>query len=204
MYELFLSLISFIESLGYVGIFIMTFVEGSLVPVPSEITLIPAGYLVTKGAFKIVPLLIVSIIGTLAGAMFSYYIALRFGRALLVKYGKYIFINSTKLAKIEHFFQKHGAVSTFTGRMLPGLKHFISVPAGLGKMNFKLFTIYSAAGSTIWVSLVIAFGYFIGDNEELIHKYLKYFNIGLFAIILVVGIFYLLKILARYKTKNKA
>ena len=202
MYELFLSVINFIESLGYIGIFIMTFVEGSLIPIPSEITLIPAGYLVTKGSFHIVNLLIISILGTLAGAIFSYYIALRFGRELLVKHGKYIFINSTKLAKIESFFEKHGAISTFTGRMLPGLKHFISVPAGLGKMNFKLFTIYSAAGSTIWVSILIAFGYFIGDNEALISKYLKYFNVGLVAILLIVSAFFIVKIFTQYKTKK--
>ena len=200
MYELFLGITEFVESLGYIGIFIMTFIEGSFIPIPSEITLIPAGYLAAKGQFHLSYILFWSILGTLGGAFFSYYIALHFGRMLLIKYGKYLFINEYKLSKIETFFQKHGPISAFSGRMLPGIKHFISLPAGLGRMNFKTFAIYSTFGSALWVSLIVALGYLIGDNEHLINKYLKQINIGLIVFIIIITIFYIWKL--RYLQKK--
>ena len=203
MYELFLHITEFVESLGYIGIFIMTFIEGSFIPIPSEITLIPAGYLAAKGYLHLGYILFWSILGTLGGALFSYYIALYFGRMLLIKYGKYFFINEHKLSQIEAFFQKHGPISAFSGRMLPGIKHFISLPAGLGKMDFKTFTIYSTFGAIIWVSIIIAVGYLIGNNEHLINKYLKQINIGLIVFTVVVTVFYILKLRYLQKKTNK-
>ena len=200
MYELFLRFTEFVESLGYIGILIMTFIEGTFIPIPSEVTLIPAGYLAAKGQFHLGYVLFWSILGTLGGALFSYYIALHFGRMLLLKYGKYFFINEQKLSKIESFFKKHGPISAFSGRILPGIKHFISLPAGLGKMNFKKFAIYSAFGSTLWVSIVVAVGYLIGNNEHLISKYLKQINIGLILFITIMVAFYIWKL--RYSKKK--
>jgi len=194
MYELFLRITEFVESMGYMGIFLMTFIEGTFIPIPSEITLIPAGYLAAKGHFHVWYVLFWSIFGTLSGAIFSYYIALRFGRALLLKYGKYFLINDKKLMKIESFFKKHGPISAFSGRMLPGIKHFISFPAGLGKMNIKKFILYSSLGATVWVSILVMAGYLIGDNEYLITKYLKQINLGLIFFTLSILSFYVWKL----------
>lgn len=195
LYELFLRVTEFVESLGYLGIFLMTFVEGTFIPIPSEITLIPTGYLIAKNHFNLWYALFWSILGTISGALFSYQLALRFGRMLLIRYGKYIFIPQHKLEKIEIFFAKHGPISAFTGRMLPGVKHFISLPAGLGKMDFKRFAIYSTAGATVWVSSIIAIGYFIGDNEALINKYLHQVNIALLSMVVILIVFYAVKII---------
>ncbi len=196
MDELFTQIIEIVKSFGYIGIFLMTFVEATFIPIPSEITLIPAGYLAAKGDFIIWYVLIYSITGTICGATFSYYIALKFGRALLLKYGRYFFVNEMKLKKIEQFFKKHGPISTFTGRIMPipGVKHFISFPAGLGKMDIKKFIIYSSFGSAIWVGIIVSLGYFIGDNEYLIKKHIGKINIILFLFISAIVCFYLIRL----------
>lgn len=176
MYEIFLEVVDFVESLGYFGIFIMTFVESTFIPIPAEVTLIPAGYLVYKGEMNFVLTLLVSTIGTLAGSTLNYYIAYFFGRKLFISKGKYFFMNDSKLKKIEKFFADHGAISVFTGRFLPGVKHFISFPAGLAKMNIKTFCLYTSVGGAIWCAILILLGYLIGENEFLLKKYLKQVN----------------------------
>ena len=194
LYEIFLKIVEFVDQFGYFGLFIMTFIEGTFIPIPSEITLIPAGFLIAKGELNLYGVLFVSILGTVCGALFNYFIAFHFGRIILLKYGKYLFIKKEKLAKIEVFFQDHGPISIFTGRMLPGIKHFISFPAGLGKMNLKLFCAYTTAGATIWVIILIALGYFIGTNDALVSKYVKKINIALLVCVACFIAIYILRI----------
>ena len=198
MYEFFLQVVWFVESLGYFGIFIMTFIESTFIPIPSEITLIPAGYLVQKGQMSGLVVLLVSIAGTIGGALANYYIAYFFGRLLFVDKGKYFFLNPSKLKKIEQFFSEHGAISVFTGRFLPGVKHFISFPAGLAKMNLKLFALYTALGGAIWCTILITLGYIIGENEHLIKKYLKQLNFIFIILVSILVIYYIWK-----KRQNK-
>ncbi len=193
MYEFFLQVVWFVESLGYFGIFIMTFIESTFIPIPAEITLIPAGYLVQKGEMSGPLVLLVSALGTLGGALANYYIAYFFGRLLFVDKGKYFFLNQSKLNKIEKFFAEHGAISVFTGRFLPGVKHFISFPAGLAKMNLKLFALYTSIGGIIWCAVLITLGYMIGENEFLIKKYLKQFNLIFILLVGALIIYYIWK-----------
>ncbi len=183
MYEIFLEIVRFVESLGYFGVFIMTFIESTFIPIPAEITLIPAGYLAHKGDMNFFLVLIISTIGTLAGSALSYYIAYFFGRKLFINKGKYLFLNESKLEKIEKFFINHGAISVFTGRFLPGLKHFISFPAGLAKMDIKAFCLYTIVGGGLWCLILISLGYLIGKNELLIQKHLKQINITILFLI---------------------
>ena len=187
MYELFIKVAELVNSFGYIGIFIMTFVESTFVPIPAEVTLIPAGYLVHKGEMNFYMVWFVSTLGTLCGSLFNYFIAASAGRQILLKYGRYMFINNTKLKKIEYFFDQHGAISLFIGRLLPGIKHFISFPAGLAKMDLKVFSLYTALGGAIWCFILIFLGYAIGKNEHLIAKYLKQINF-----IIVVAISFLI------------
>lgn len=191
MYELFLKIVALVEYLGYFGIFIMTMIESTFLPIPSEITLIPAGFLISQGKMNGLLVLIISILGTLAGSLLNYAIAYKFGRSLLINYGRYFFLNPHKLSKIEAFFVKHGAISTFTGRLLPGVKHFISFPAGLGKMNLRLFCIYTSLGGAIWSLILILLGYFIGENSALIKAYIKQINFILFVTVVCIVALYL-------------
>lgn len=189
--EKFLTIIvDLVDSFGYFGIFFMTFLESTFIPIPSEITMIPAGYLIAKGELNFILVFLCSMLGTVLGALTNYIIAYHYGRKLLINYGKYFFLSPAKLAKIELFFQKYGRVSTFFGRMLPGIKHFISFPAGLGKMNIKLFTLYTALGGAIWLLLLLILGYYIGTNEALVKKYIKHINLSIILIVSFVVVFY--------------
>ena len=187
MYEFLMSLVELVEAMGYIGLFIMTFVESTFVPIPSEVTVIPAGYLVSEGEMSFIITYFTTILGTVAGSLFNYWIARKFGRSLLIKYGKYFFINDEKLKDIEFFFKRHGAISTFSGRLLPGIKHFISFPAGLGKMNLRLFVAFTALGGSIWNGILIAIGYFIGQNEAVVKKYIFQINILIIVSLFVIA-----------------
>ena len=191
-------ILKFVETFGYFGIFIMTFIESTFIPVPSELTLIPAGYLIYIGTMKVIPVLFFSILGTLLGSLSNYYIAYCFGRKLLIKYGSFFFLKQDQISKLEVFFLKYGKISTLLGRMLPGIKHFISFPAGLARMNLKIFCVYTIIGSFIWILFLLYLGFVIGDNQEMINKIIKEFNIT----IIIIGIIIGLNLYLRYRSKK--
>ncbi len=187
------SIVSTVGDLGYIGIIIMMFLESSFFPFPSEVVMIPAGYLASIGEMNIYIAISSGIFGAILGALFNYYLAMRLGREIILKYGKYFFMNEKKLLAIEIFFAKYGSISTFTGRLIPGIRQYISLPAGLGKMNIKLFTFYTALGAGLWVIVLALLGYFIGKNQELIQEYLHIITLLLVAFIAIIAIFYYLK-----------
>ena len=162
-----------IFDMGYLGIFLLMLIESSFIPFPSEIVLVPAGYLASKGDMDISLILLSSLLGSIGGALINYFGALYVGRKFLLRYGKYIMISKQTLDKMEDFFKKHGAISTFTGRLIPGIRQLISIPAGLSKMNLKVFIFYTSLGALIWSIILVALGYLIGENQELIKEYLS-------------------------------
>ncbi|HIP55914.1 MAG TPA: DedA family protein [Arcobacter sp.] len=162
-----------IFDMGYFGIFLLMAIESSFIPFPSEIVLIPAGYLAQKGEMDVSLIMFTSLTGSILGALINYFGALYVGRAFLLRYGKYFFISNESLDKMEVFFAKHGAISTFTGRLIPGIRQLISIPAGLSKMNLKVFILYTSLGVFIWSAVLVALGYFIGENQMLIKEYLS-------------------------------
>ena len=192
------SIVNFIVetvgSLGYIGIFIMMFLESSFFPFPSEVVMIPAGYLAYKGEMNIYIAIVVGIFGSLAGALFNYYLAVKFGRKFLIKYGKYFFIKEPTIVKMEEFFKSHGHISTFSGRLIPAVRQYISFPAGLARMNLFIFCIYTSLGAGIWVIILTLLGYFLGDNQALIQEYLHSIIIGILISLVVLGIWYYRKI----------
>ncbi|MFY9082325.1 DedA family protein, partial [Aliarcobacter butzleri] len=98
------------------------------------------------------------------------------------------------IEKTEKFFKNHGHISTFSGRLIPGLRHYISLPAGLARMNLFIFCLYTTLGATIWVIILTLLGYYIGDNEELVKEYLRYLIVGLLLCLTLLGIWYYKKI----------
>ncbi len=190
MLESFVSfIVETVGDLGYFGIFIMMFLESSFVPFPSEVVMVPAGYLVYKGEMNLYIVLFCGTFGSLAGALFNYYLAIKYGRGFLLKYGNYLFIDEKKLQKMEGFFKKHGHISTFSGRLIPGVRQYISFPAGLAKMNLAEFSLFTSLGAGIWISILTYIGYVIGDKQELIkeniHTWLIYIMIALIIIIFI-------------------
>jgi len=183
-------LVDLIFDWGYFGIFLLMAVESSFLPFPSEIVLIPAGYLAEQGQMSVPLIMGSALAGSLLGAFINYYLALTLGRKFLQNYGKYFFINEATLEKMENFFAKHGAISTFIGRLIPGIRQLISVPAGLSRMNLTVFSIYTALGASIWAFILTMLGYFIGENQELIDIYLKQITIATLFIIFIIGFWY--------------
>jgi membrane protein DedA with SNARE-associated domain len=155
---------------GYTGIFILMALESTVLPIPSELVVIPAGYLAYQGKMNVVLIFLASTLGSLAGAFVNYAFALLVGRPFLERYGRWFFVRPEMLHKTDAFFARHGAISTFTGRLIPGIRHLISLPAGLTRMNILAFSLYTCLGAGIWTAVLIAMGYFIGGNETLLQE----------------------------------
>ncbi len=193
------TIVSYIGDMGYWGIFLLMFIESTFFPFPSEIIMIPAGYLAFKGEMNIYMVIFMGIAGSLAGALVNYYLALSFGRAFILKYGKYFFIKEKTLDKLESFFATHGEISTFTGRLIPGIRQLISLPAGLSRMNIAKFSFYTSLGAGIWVVVLVAVGYLVGSNEELISEYLKSATLIALVSVVFITLFYIV----RYKRRKE-
>jgi membrane protein DedA with SNARE-associated domain len=191
MHELIDWLLITIGALGYPGIFLLMAMESSVIPIPSELVMPPAGYLAQQGQMNMLVAILCGTAGSLAGAYANYFAARYLGRPLLLKYGKYVWITEKKFAKVERFFRAHGEVSTFVGRLLPVVRDLISLPAGLSGMNHVKFSLYTLAGAGLWVTVLTCIGYFIGMNRELIMRYSHHALTGaivLSAVIIVVYI----------------
>ena len=162
-------LLETIGSMGYPGIFLLMAMESSIIPVvPSELVMPPAGYLIHQGRMDWLPAILAGAFGSLAGAYANYYAAHYLGRPLILKYGRYVLIPPDKFQRVEAFFLQHGEISTFIGRLLPVIRHLISIPAGVAGMNHLRFSLYTLLGAGIWCSILTWIGYAIGQNQELV------------------------------------
>ncbi|QSA97196.1 DedA family protein [Methylococcus sp. EFPC2] len=166
-------LVATIGSMGYSGIFLLMAMESSIIPIPSEVVVPPAGYLAQQGQMNMGLVILAGTLGSLVGAYANYFVARHLGRPLVLKYGRYVWITEEHFERVEGFFKRHGEISTFIGRLLPVVRHLISLPAGLAGMNHLRFTAYTLLGSAIWVTVLAYIGYFIGANEALIEQYAK-------------------------------
>jgi len=193
IHEIAATIVSYIGDMGYWGIFLLMFLESTFFPFPSEIIMIPAGYLAFKGEMNLYMVIFMGISGSVLGALFNYYLAMHFGRAFILRYGKYFFIKEETLDKLETFFNKHGEISTFTGRLIPGIRQLISLPAGLARMNMAKFSFYTAVGAGIWVVVLVMVGYLVGSNEELISEYLKSATLIALISVVFISIFYVIR-----------
>ena len=193
IHEIAQYLVDSIGSMGYLGIFLLMFLESTFFPFPSEIIMIPAGYLAYQGEMNLYMVILVGILGSIAGALVNYYLAMHLGRKIILKYGKYFFIKEETLEKLETFFTKHGEISTFTGRLIPGIRQLISLPAGLARMNMFKFSFYTAIGAGIWVVVLVAVGYLVGSNQELISEYMKSATLIALVSVVFIIIFYVVR-----------
>lgn len=179
LYEAINWLVTTIGDMGYTGIFLLMAMESSVIPIPSEIIMPPAGYLVQQGKLSMGLVILSGTFGSLFGAYANYFTARWLGRPLLMKYGHYVLIGEQALLRVEKFFADHGEISTFIGRLLPVIRHLISIPAGLAGMGHVKFSLYTLLGAFIWVSLLTLLGYFLGENKDLIVQYSHQLVLGL-------------------------
>lgn len=192
------TLVSYIGDMGYLGIFLLMFLESTFFPFPSEVIMIPAGYLAFKGEMNIYLIILTGIFGSVAGALLNYYLAIHFGRKFILKYGKYFFITEETLDKLESFFTKHGELSTFNGRLIPGIRQLISLPAGLARMNVAKFSFYTALGAGIWVIVLVLIGYLLGSNEALVSEYLRSATLIVLVCVVLITLFYIIRHKSRH------
>lgn len=180
-------IVEIVKALGYPGVFIMSALESTFLPIPSEVTLIPAGYLIHQGVWNGPLVFFLAVAGTLTGSLANYAVAYYCGRYVLVRYGKYFLMTEEKLLKMEGYFVRHGSISIFLGRLAFGVRHFISFPAGLAKMDLKKFCFYTAAGGALWTMILLVLGYLIGDNKDLVVSVLPMLKIGFLVAVAGIG-----------------
>ncbi|HLZ46007.1 MAG TPA: DedA family protein [Gemmatimonadales bacterium] len=162
--------------IGYPGIIALMALESSILPVPSELVMPPAGYWAAKGQMSFPVALVCGIAGSIIGALANYYGAQLIGRPLIQRYGKYVLLSEKNLLRSEQFFAQHGEISTLIGRLFPVIRHLISIPAGLHRMPLPKFILYTAIGAGTWCAILTGIGYFLGQHEgvlrnEEIHRY---------------------------------
>jgi len=184
--------------LGYPGIVALMAMESSILPVPSELVMPPAGYWAAKGQMSFPLALVCGIAGSIIGALANYYGAQLIGRPLIQRYGKYVFLSERNLQRSERFFAQHGEISTLIGRLFPVIRHLISIPAGLHRMPLPKFILYTAVGAGVWCAILTWIGYFLGQHEgvlrnEEIHRYVTWALLALIPISLVMIAVYVLR-----------
>lgn len=169
-------LLNTLLAVGYPGIIALMTMESSILPVPSELVMPPAGYWAAKGQMSFPLALLCGILGSILGALANYYGAQLIGRPLIQRYGKYVLLSEKNLLRSEQFFAQNGEISTLIGRLFPVVRHVISIPAGLHRMPLPKFILYTAVGAGVWCSILTGIGYFLGQHEgvlrnEEIHRY---------------------------------
>ncbi len=172
---IFHSMANALLGLGVMGVFIGMFLESAYIPVPSEIILPYAGYLVFLHRATLLEAMLAGLLGGLFGAVFGYWIARYGGRPLVERYGKYVFIHQRQIDRAEEWFQRHGDGAVFFGRLLPGIRTYISLPAGVAEMTFGRFFFFSLLGAVPWTVLLTYMGFVLGQNWHHLGKLTTYF-----------------------------
>ena len=203
--NLFSSLLDwYIANITYLTITILMAIESTFIPLPSEFVLPPAAWKASQGDLNLFLIILFASIGCILGATFNYVLSRTLGRTIIYgladsKAAKFFFINREKLQKAENYFVENGNTSTFVGRLVPGIRHLISIPAGLAKMDFKKFLFYTFTGSFIWNTVLSLLGYFFGKNQEVLMEHfdqLKWLALG-------IGILFVLYLIFIKKRKKR-
>ena len=187
---IFSFIVGIISGIGYLGIFILMALESMITPIPSELVMPFAGFLVSQGKLSLVAVILAGTLGSLAGSLISYYTGYFGGRPFVLKVGRYLLLHESDLRWTEGFFRKHGEKTIFICRFIPAVRHVISIPSGVGKMDIKKFSAYTFAGSLIWVSILTYSGILLEDNWKQLYSFTEKFDIIVIVFILIlIGIF---------------
>ena len=195
---------SLLNNLNYGTILLLMLLESTVIPVPSELVVAPAAYNAASGELNVFLVVLFATIGAAIGATINYVVALYVGRPVIYKFanskwGKMCLLNQEKVEKSEKYFDKHGVAATLTGRLIPGIRHLISIPAGLARMNYWKFLLYTTLGAGVWHSILAALGWYLASVvpkdqlEETIEKYNHYIVLGIIAIVVLVIVFFVVK-----------
>ena len=190
----------------YWTIALMMAIESTFLPLPSEIVIPPAAYKAANGDLNIFLVILAGTFGAVMGSLFNYYFAKLLGNKLLMQFAKtrlarMMMVTPGNIEKSELYFRKHGKVSTLIGRLVPGIRHLISLPAGLAGMKLRDFILYTAIGSMSWNIILAMMGYFFYSQKELLNKYFSHISIGLLVLGCSYAAFLIYKGFKRKKAK---
>ena len=191
------QIISTINALGYIGIALLMALENIFPPIPSELIMPLAGFTVSQGKLEFLYVTIAGTIGSVLGATPWYFLGrywgLRRTKKIADKYGKWLTVSGEDVEKAKTWFDRRGYAATALGRLVPGIRTYISIPAGISKMPLIPFLIYSTAGSIVWVALLTYAGYILGENYERVGAYLKPFSVLVLIFVLAISIYWIIK-----------
>jgi len=182
-------IIKVISDSGYLGITFLMTLESACIPIPSEIIMPFSGYLVALGRFSLLAVIFWGAIGNLIGSIIAYWVGVFGGIPFIERYGKYVLISKEELDRSQRFFERHGSLSIFFSRLLPIIRTFISFPAGIARMSFSRFCLYTFVGSLFWSAILAYVGVFFGENWEVVGAYFRKFD-WLIVILLVFVVIY--------------
>jgi membrane protein DedA with SNARE-associated domain len=195
--------LSTIQLLGYGGIFFLMMLESMVVPVPSEFVMPFAGFLVAQGTFNFILVILTSTLGSITGSLIFYYVGKTGGHTLVEKYGKYVLVDIEDIKKTEEWFNKRGELTVFIARLVPVVRHLISLIAGVGKMNVKKFSLYTILGAALWNAILTYLGFLLGQHWNEVSQYLEGLDIVI-VILLVLGcLYFVYRHLARAKKQKQ-
>lgn len=200
--------------LNYDTIFILMLLESTVIPVPSELVVAPAAYHAAAGNLDIWLVILFSTLGADVGATINYLAGWYLGRPIIYKFanskwGHLCLLNQEKVEKSERYFDEHGMVATITGRLLPGIRHLISIPAGLAKMSYWKFLLYTTIGAASWHTILALLGHYMhsfvpeDQLQEKILEYGEYIKFSLICLVIVACLYFLVKWYVKKKKNNK-
>jgi len=192
---------SLLSNLNYGTILLLMLLESTVIPVPSELVVAPAAYHAAGGSLNVFLVVLFATIGADLGASINYFVALYVGRPVIYKFanskwGKMCLLNQEKVEKSERYFDDHGIVATLTGRLIPGIRHLISLPAGLARMNYWKFLLYTTLGAGAWHATLAAMGWYLhavvpeDQLEATIEQYNHYIVFGILALVALVILYF--------------
>jgi membrane protein DedA with SNARE-associated domain len=210
LHHLLAAWMQFVLDWGYLGIFVMMALESTAVPIPAEVVIPPAAYWAAQGKFHIAGVILAATAGSWLGSAISYWVAYKLGRPLVTRYGRYVLISPAKIEAADRWFDSYGAGGIFVARLLPVIRHVISVPAGLFHMNFKKFSLMTILGAGIFCSALAWFGMkVLGDQPALMKDpgamitVLKSKSHYLIGFALAIGVLYWLMVVMQRRAKAK-
>lgn len=190
-------IVSLVAALGLAGVLALTVLEILFAPIPGEVIMTFAGFLINTGKFDFTEVLLASTTGNLLGSLISYWIGLKLGRPALLKIGKYLRFSERDLEAAENFFQRKGSLAVLVGRFVPGLRSVISFPAGVAQMNLQAFITFTLLGSVAWNALFIYIGFLLGERWSEITAYSEYLDVIGVAILVLLGIYFIWRLTRR-------
>jgi len=196
---------AFFEQWNYPAAFLMMALESMIAPVPSEVVMPPLGMLVAEGRLSLVWTVLATSLGSIAGSLVSYCMGYYGGKPVVLKLGKYLFLNQEHLAWTEKWFHRHGGVTIFIGRFIPVIRHLISIPAGTGKMPLTPFVVYTLIGATAWNCILLWAGMLLHENWQIILKYRRPLDIAVVLVLAAFAVYFFVShVLPHWRARNAA